>query len=78
MDNKYMSASSQQKDRMGLTVQEVIDRLNNIEDKTKHVACPEIGLSFGPTGVNRVEEITVGGYAGAYSFEKTDIVFLGS
>lgn len=64
------------KHRQGLTVQELIDKLNQIQDKTKHVACPEMGLSFGITGVQNIIEAEVSGFAGAYSFEKENIVVI--
>ena len=59
----------------GFTVQELIDKLSEIEDKSKFVACPQFGFG-GISGVLYVEEETVAGYAGQYSYQKTDVVVL--
>jgi hypothetical protein len=59
--------------RTGVTVQELIDMLNKVEDKTRFVACP---FFSGIEGVNKVIEEDCGGYAGTYSFQVTKIVLL--
>jgi len=59
--------------RTGITVQELIDMLNKVEDKTRFVACP---FFSGIEGVNKVIEEDCGGYAGSYNFQITKIVLL--
>jgi hypothetical protein len=61
--------------RKGYTVQELIDALSLVKDKSKFVACPQIGFG-GIEGVRSIQEHTVGGYAGQYSYQKTDLVVL--
>lgn len=63
------------KNRAGMTVQTLIDKLSNIKDKNKYVACNEFGFG-GVSGVNEIKEVSLTSYAGAYSFETTDVVVL--
>jgi len=63
-----------QKGRLGLTVQQVIDILLKIEDKDTPCCIPSIGLSFEMEGIKQIKEATLNGYAGSYSYEKTDVV----
>lgn len=61
--------------RKGYTVQELIEALSLVEDKGRFVACPQFGFG-GIEGVRNIQEITVGGYAGQYSYQETDVVLL--
>jgi hypothetical protein len=59
--------------RKGLTVQQLIDRLEQIQDKNKFVALTGYD---GISGVNTLKEVDVSGYAGTYSFQITSLVVL--
>ena len=59
--------------RTGVTVEDLIDKLQKIDDKSKFVAYPGWNESI---GVNEVEEVDINGYAGSYSFQKTKVVLL--
>lgn len=61
--------------RQGMTVQQLIDALNAIDDKSRLVAVPEKSLGS-IEGVRVVNPLVVGGFAGRYSFEETAIVLL--
>ena len=59
--------------RAGLTVEELIAKLQAIEDKSRRVAV--FGFDS-VTGVHSIEEQTAAGYAGSYGFQATPIVLL--
>lgn len=49
--------------RAGPTVEQLIEALQKIEDKTKRVAVPSYGLYLKPEGIQAIREIKVSGYA---------------
>ena len=63
-----------QKSRVGLSVQNVLDILTKIEDKTKPCCIPTIGLGMEMEGIKEIKETTLKGYAGSYLFEETETV----
>jgi hypothetical protein len=65
--------------RLGLTVEQLINKLSTIEDKTQPVVCHGFGAGSDSdvSAVKKVKECIAGGVLGAYSFEKTKIVWIG-
>ena len=61
--------------RIGFTVRQLIEELKKVPDQDRHVAIPEMGFG-GLSKCGRVEEMTLSGFSGRYSFEDTDVVLL--